>query len=435
MFNFFNLFSLNKEKFLPEDCSKVGGRTRSALIALAWYLMIGSLPVSAAGSSSSAGESDAVLDLYTPVVTTDARYMRAIRSELGRDSIQINRSMADLPLQAKARFTLPRGIVYEVVYDSRQQHLSGNVTWSGYLKDYGDDYRVVITFGADGVSGPILTPEGEFLIESDQDGEWLIDPQVAGLTALGASENDALVVPSKVIERARAEATGDVTFARQKQATALAPDATPVTIDVMILYTPGLASQLGSGLSARLDQLVALANQAYRDSGVYITLRLVHYQQVDYSDATSNDAALNALTSGSAPAFAGIAALRDSKGADLVSLIRPYAKASSGGCGISWIGGSEGAPMSAFASYAYSVVSYGNDVGGSNFYCNDMSFTHELGHNMGSMHDRAHASGQGAYPYSYGYGVTGIFGTVMSYVAPVVGKFSNPAIRAYPNNG
>jgi len=48
---------------------------------------------------------------------------------------------------------------------------------------------------------------------------------------------------------------------------------------------------------------------------------------------------------------------------------------------------------------------------------------------MGSMHDRANAGGgKGAYTYSYGYGVGGTFGTVMSYINPRIGKFSNPAI-------
>ncbi|HAO31571.1 MAG TPA: hypothetical protein DCQ84_01275, partial [Candidatus Competibacteraceae bacterium] len=93
--------------------------------------------------------------------------MRAQRATLGRDAIRLNRAIADLPLQAKARFALPRGVTYELVYDHRQVHPSGNVTWSGYLKDHGDDYRAVITFGDQGTFGRIVTPDGEFLIESD----------------------------------------------------------------------------------------------------------------------------------------------------------------------------------------------------------------------------------------------------------------------------
>ena len=198
----------------------------------------------------------------------------------------------------------------------------------------------------------------------------------------------------------------------------------------MILYTPGLASRLGSNLSTRLDQLVALSNQAYRDSGIYINLRLVHAEQVNYSDTTTNSAALNALTYSSDPALANVASLRDTYGADLVSLIRPFNYSTSGGsCGVGWVGGYNGQPISLYANYGYSVISDGRDVNGSGYYCLDLTFTHELGHNMGSMHNRANSgSGTGAYPYAFGYGVNGTFGTVMSFINPRIGKFSNPAI-------
>ncbi len=50
------------------------------------------------------------------------------------------------------------------------------------------------------------------------------------------------------------------------------------------------------------------------------------------------------------------------------------------------------------------------------------------------MHDRATVSASstptayGAYNYGFGYGVGGSFGTVMSYISPRVGKFSNPLV-------
>jgi hypothetical protein len=76
------------------------------------------------------------------------------------------------------------------------------------------------------------------------------------------------------------------------------------------------------------------------------------------------------------------------------------------------------------------VVSDGRDMAGSYYYCTDYTFTHELGHNMGLMHDRAtvarQGGGQGSHPYAYGHGRSGSFGTVMSYISPVIGRFSNP---------
>jgi hypothetical protein len=64
-----------------------------------------------------------------------------------------------------------------------------------------------------------------------------------------------------------------------------------------------------------------------------------------------------------------------------------------------------------------------------------------MGHNMGSVHDRANTSGGGAYPYSYGYQYIknpgnadpSNFSTIMAYDncdegCPTIGYFSNPAV-------
>ena len=403
------------------------------IAALGLALAMSGLSALAAESGPPETAPDSAVELFSPAQPTGARAMRADRASVGRDAVRLNRTIVDLPLQAKARFSLPRGVSFDLVYDGRQDHPSGNVTWTGHLKDYGDDYRAVITFGSEGVSGRILTPDGEFLVESDADGEWLVDTQAAGLTPMEVGEDAIIPLPEeahkRLPKRERGESAPKVD-GLDHQAVALAADTTPTTIDVMILYTPGLASRLGGGLSARLDQLVALSNQAYLDSGVYVNLRLVHKEQVNYSDATTNSAALDALTKGSDPALAGVANLRNSKGADLVTLIRPFNHSASGGsCGVGWVGGYGGQPIAGYASYGYSVVSDGRDVNGSGYYCLDLTYVHELGHNMGSMHDRANSGGgQGAYPYSYGYGVSGTFGTVMSYINPRIGKFSNPAI-------
>jgi len=410
-------------------------RCQPTLIALA---------LAAAGLPAVAAESGPELFLLE---ATGRQTLQA--GQAGREAIRFNRALHRLPQGSAAQFSLPRGISYDLVFDHSIDHPSGNVTWIGHLKDYGDDYRAVITSGEGGVSGRVLTPDGEFLVETDADGEWLIDPQAAGWTPAESEMDDALIpVPEELIHKRLPDA-GPGTAPDEEPSTGetaqkdplsaqldpggpanVAADTTPATVDVMILYTPGLASRLGSGLSARLDQLVALSNQAYRDSGVYINLRLVHKQQVSYSDTTTNEAALNALTTGSDPALANVASLRNAYGADLVSLIRPFNNNASGGsCGVAWVGGYGGQPISGYANYGYSVISDGVDVNGSNYYCLDLTFTHELGHNMGSMHERANAGGgSGAYPYSYGYGVSGSFGTVMSYINPRIAKFSNPAI-------
>lgn len=404
------------------------------------------LALAAAGLPAVAAESSPEVFLLEE---SSQRTLQADHAGAGRTAVRFNQALNRLPQGSAAQFSLTRGVSYELVFDHLIEHTSGNTTWVGYIKDHGDDYRAIITSGEGGVSGRILTPEGEFLVETDANGEWLIDTQAAGWIPAESEMDDALIpVPENVIHR-HLPGNGSGADSDDKPSTGetvnknplsdqldlggqahVAADTTPTTIDVMILYTPGLASRLGTGLSARLDQLVALSNQAYRDSGIYINLRMVYSQQVNYSDTTTNDAALNALTNSSDPALANVATLRNTYGADLVSLIRPFNNNASGGsCGVAWIGGYGGQPISGYANYGYSVISDGTDVNGSNYYCLDLTFTHELGHNMGSMHDRANSGGgSGAYPYSYGYGVSGTFGTVMSYINPRIAKFSNPAV-------
>jgi len=212
------------------------------------------------------------------------------------------------------------------------------------------------------------------------------------------------------------------------------------TIDILIAYTPGMVTRYGSpdAVIARLNQLVAYANTAYLTSEVAITLRLVHSVQVGYPDSGANDAALFALTghNGSTsvpvpPSLAMIAGLRNTHGADLVALVRPYMRSSHGGCGIAWVGGYEVTDIGDDAPFAFSVTSDGSDVGGTGFFCSLGTFAHELGHNMGLMHNRAHSGGgRGATPYAYGYIIPGTSdGDVMSYAPGRLQAFSNPGLR------
>jgi hypothetical protein len=137
--------------------------------------------------------------------------------------------------------------------------------------------------------------------------------------------------------------------------------------------------------------------------------------------------------------FANIRTLRQTYGADLVTLVRPfYATAQGGNCGVGYVGGYGGSSIAGYQAYGYSVVSDGTDVGGQNYYCDNYTFAHELGHNMGSMHDRAtvqsQGGGSGAYPYAFGHGLSGTFGTIMSYIRPTVGKFSTPNVTCSVSN-
>jgi hypothetical protein len=141
----------------------------------------------------------------------------------------------------------------------------------------------------------------------------------------------------------------------------------------------------------------------------------------------ANSQALNDLANDRG-AFAGTASLRNQYGADLVMLLRPLYAKSAGGCGTAYVGFANGGD--GFSNSGYSVVGDGYSKDAlSNYYCRTSTFAHELGHNLGNAHDREYSGFQGAFSYSYAWGINGKFGTIMSYYDPSVLLFSTPNLN------
>src|SRR5688500_631992 len=97
------------------------------------------------------------------------------------------------------------------------------------------------------------------------------------------------------------------------------------TVDVAIGYTAGFATAQGGQSAAvtRLVFLVDVGNQAFTNSLINGALRLVNAVQVDYTDTTTNKAALGELTGHNGTATVPIPAslvpirtARDQNGAD-----------------------------------------------------------------------------------------------------------------------
>src|SRR5690606_2639181 len=130
----------------------------------------------------------------------------------------------------------------------------------------------------------------------------------------------------------------------------------------------------------RINQMIAIANQIYADSGVHITLRPVYHGQVNYSDSADMERALQALTEQSDPAFAGLASLRTTYGADLVMLFRPQG-AMQTRCSVANLGGfrtQSDLSSSVEKAYGYSNIAIDSP--------NSAVVAHELGHNMSLTH-------------------------------------------------
>ncbi len=352
------------------------------------------------------------------------------------------------------RITSPSGRPLEFEYSRHVEHPSGDWTWIGRLKGGQEADEAVITFGERAAFGSISEPGGLPLRLTTHAGvAWLVETdsrKIADIRneATQPSGPDYLLPPDRAATLASGSAGASPSAAVPAPSAAVSA-AAATTVDVVIGYTNGFAAAQGGQSQAvtRLNNMVEIANQAYANSQVDAAIRMVHALQVNYPDNTGNQAALESLTgyrSGAGqiavdPAFAALRAARDQYGGDLVTLVRKFETPENDGCGIAWlIGGGQSGIDTGDAPFGYSVVSDGTDVGtdGKSYFCRQETLAHELGHNMGSQHDRATATenGQlkyGVFPYSFGYKPDaggGNFYTVMAY-----GDTGQTAFRIFSN--
>ena len=193
-------------------------------------------------------------------------------------------------------------------------------------------------------------------------------------------------------------------------------------IDVLVVYTPLARTNAGgqAAIEAKIDLAAAETNTGYANSGVNQRIRLAHKAEVSYDEAGFDwSTALSRLQNPSDGYIDNVHTLRDTYQADEVVMI----VSNFDYCGIGYL---MTTVSTGFAPYSFCVVSSDCATG---YY----SFAHEMGHNMGSHHDRANASGPGAYSYSYGYQAPNkAFRTIMAYDCPGgctrVNYWSNPNI-------
>ncbi|MEO8137106.1 MAG: reprolysin-like metallopeptidase, partial [Betaproteobacteria bacterium] len=292
-----------------------------------------------------------------------------------------------------------------------ETHPSGNRTWVGEVSENGRTYVTLITAGDAGIEGEMRVPNGHFVLATTDTDTLLIDTEASGWRPPVLFEPDAGTTGDDAAE----EALDKSSRLRSKVMSLEQASVGQATIDVLIAYTHAMVTRFGStaGVQVRLDHLIATANQAYIDSQVLITLRLVHTVEALYPDANANSAALNDLSNNIGALGPIQSTMRARYGADIVALVRPFSYASQYSCGIAWVGGfgGNGDVISEQPGDGFAVISDGVDVNGTNYFCQGATFPHELGHIMGAMHDRATTTrggvmvpaALGAYSYSYGY--------------------------------
>ncbi|HYN22957.1 MAG TPA: zinc-dependent metalloprotease family protein [Thermoanaerobaculia bacterium] len=328
-------------------------------------------------------------------------------------------------LKGFPRLPLLDGRIYDLERGEIERRGAAGFAWRGKVIDpsrpeaYG---TATFTVMGDLMAGLVVMPDAVYEIEplagEQSDGHRIIQVESPMGTCGGAVAPDVAVKSPRERQAAiiAAEAAAE---AAAQAATQRVTAAEPSRLDLLALWTPSEASQQGGIKRIRLiiQNAVDVANTAYINSRINTRLNLVHARQIDYSETGDPETDLFWLKNDKT-----IASLRKSVGADVVSL---FLNRMLGACGIGFLMTND-AFSKEFSPWTYSTVKRA---------CGALVLAHEVGHNLGSHHDRPNSGNAdlALFPFAFGHIVEGQFRTVMAYgnncsVCPWVEHFSNPEV-------
>ena len=196
----------------------------------------------------------------------------------------------------------------------------------------------------------------------------------------------------------------------------------------MIVYPAAVRSEAGNtaDVEAAIASAVADSNLCYRKSLVPIQLRVVHTAEVSYTPTGTLNIDLDRLKAKSDGYMDSVHTLRDQYGADLVCLLTT--DSDYGG-----LASTMSRPSLSFESSGFNVNVW-DQLGAPSY-----TLAHEIGHNMGCLHNREDATWTSEYDYGeFCFGKRWLVGaegyrTVMSYnngsqYNNRIPHFSNPSV-------
>lgn len=334
---------------------------------------------------------------------------------------------------AEIALPLPNGQTEVAIVTSRELDQDGFLQIQGVSRMDGAGSPTVVTVSKDAVFGTVMSNGNEYQIVTRQGKTQIVDPVTAGWSRLRGP--DHVDVPSTdEAQSAAGGATAQAAGAASTTSTVPVPLAAgkiDTTITVFMTYSATYVSQWGTEAVARtrLSNLVQVANSAYANSGTGIAFKIVGWAKVAQADTTPQ-VVLPAMR-GDTGAFKGISAQRRNAGGAMTVFFSPFNTTTgrTNTCGLAYVPGGGAGGMSLYkAQVGSSLFAALNDGQANGYYCEMLTLAHELGHNLGNAHDKAHSSFPGVFSYSYGKGISGQFGTVMSYISPRVALFSSPKL-------
>lgn len=241
-------------------------------------------------------------------------------------------------------------------------HLTGDKHGTVYISYSGQQMRasVEVPGGADYYSRYDVGTDSHYAIE--------IDPEKTITRDCGG---DHLISPDDYEQH---DSISEPTVAAGPLVLGDVPAGSTV-VDVMIVYTPAALAMEGNvaNMNNNIAQAMERANEAHTNSNTQITLRLVHSDEVTYTESGSDNTDLNRLTNVGDNQMDEVHDWRDEYGVDLICL---FADTASVG-GLGWL----------------LTNPYGDDT---DAFClafvgqTDWTYTlvHEWGHNMGCSHSK-----------------------------------------------
>ena len=160
-------------------------------------------------------------------------------------------------------------------------------------------------------------------------------------------------------------------------------------IDLLVVYPSAVRSEAGSAaaVEAAIASAVADSNLCYRSSLVPMQLRVVHIAEVSYTPTGLLNTDLSRLQNPSDGSMDNVHTLRDQYGADLVSLLTTTSDA--GG-----LASTMQHPSNNFESSGFNVNVW-DQLGAPSY-----TLAHEIGHNMGCLHNREDSTWDSDYELS-----------------------------------
>ncbi len=272
-------------------------------------------------------------------------------------------------------FLLPQdffiAITPELIVRSRfikiHQHPTGSFSYEGKLEGPVSGEISFSKFN-DRTAGMIVLADGK---------KYMIDQTAPGIFAISLSVDNIFIQRDASDDFIEVEGDSQPNLAATSICDINSTCPSSSIIDIMVVYTAQAAANWGgvSNTVANITQAVTNMTTSMTNSGINnVTFRLVHTEQVSYTESGSFSTDLSRLAGTTDGYMDNVHALRDQYGADLVCLIIGSPTSS---CGIGYLNTS---PTSYSASLGFNVSLYSCVVG-------NYTMAHECGHTMGLRHD------------------------------------------------